>query len=197
MRFNFNVFLTFTALVTVVNSNISSDVSNKNVYQFGLCYGPVVENNKHFTTSVYAQVSVNNNTLLWYPEYNSSAYSISNKSTDEIDVVCGPTGDFGYACNVDKLSCQTNLGPIYEMCNNGVFHSCKNNSNVFTGTQKIKSQTINSASISVFPAEGYTIKSYEPLTEKIVSSLSNKKLMDLCVAHGKNGLSTMIDNLIC
>jgi hypothetical protein len=192
MRFSFNVFVTFTALVAVVKSSV---VSNKNIYNFGPCYGPVIENNKHFTTSVDAQVSVNNNTLLWYPERNPRAYSTSNKKTDEIDVVCGPTGDFVYACNIDKLNCQTNLEPIYEMCKNGIFHSCKNNSNKFTGIQKIKSQAMESKSISVFPAEGYTIKSYEPLTEKIVSNLRNKKLLDLCVAHGKNGLSTMIENL--
>ena len=120
------IFTCAIVLTTVVKSN---KILNKNIYQFGLCYGPVTENKKHFTTDVYAQVTVNNKTLLWYPEFSPSSYSISNKTVNKIDVVCGPTGDFVYACQVDKLNCQTNLEPIYEMCNNGIFHSCKNNTN--------------------------------------------------------------------
>ena len=103
-------------------------VVSKGFYRFGPCYGPVVENNKSFYTNVYAQAQQVNDTLLWYPEFNPQAVSYSNMKLSSIDVACGPTGDFTYACNINKLSCSADLHTIYEMCNSNIFHSCKNNS---------------------------------------------------------------------
>ena len=37
------------------------------------------------------------------------------------------TGDFTYACQVDRLTCSTDLNTIYKMCNAGnVFRQCIN-----------------------------------------------------------------------
>ena len=57
----------------------------------------------------------------------------------------------------------------------------------------------NNIDIKVFPAEGYTMKSYESLTQTIKLNLTrheNEKedlSLELCLAHGNNGFAS--DNL--
>ena len=60
----------------------------------------------------------------------------------------------------------------------------------------------NNIDIKVFPAEGYTMKSYESLTQTIKLNLTrheNEKedlSLELCLAHGNNGLSKLTDYLL-
>ena len=43
----------------------------------------------------------------------------------------GPTGDFTYACRIDKVTCSTDLETVYAMCNAGnVFKGCVNHTGV-------------------------------------------------------------------
>ena len=128
------VFISVIQLVqsTVLNSKLRSPKYNlgTSVYNFGPCYGPVVENNRSFTTSVYARVYATNHSLEWWPTLNQNALNYDNKTTDNINVVCGPTGDFLYACQIDRLSCSTDLELVYAMCNAGnIFRDCINHTN--------------------------------------------------------------------
>jgi hypothetical protein len=101
------------------------------VYNFGLCYANVVENNRTFATDVYARVYVSNHSLEWWPSLNPNALNYDNKTTDNIVVECGPTGDFMYACRIDKVTCSTDLETVYAMCNAGnVFKGCVNHTGV-------------------------------------------------------------------
>ena len=130
---------------------------------------------------------------LWYPELNPRAVSLSDKKVSTIDVVCGPTGDFTYACKVDKLSCSTNLQPVFEMCNSNVFHSCKNNSLDIAKHQTLhKSTNLN---IDIFAAEGHRAESYTSLIDKIHGEVSNKlghRSLNVCMAHSAKGLSALL-----
>ena len=167
-------------------------VVSKGFYRFGPCYGPVVENNKSFYTNVYAQAQQVNDTLLWYPEFKPQAVSYSNMKLSSIDVACGPTGDFTYACNINKLSCSSGLHTVFEMCNSNVFHSCKNNS--LSRTKYQASNKNANFDVRMFAAEGYRIESYASLIDKVRVEVSNKLGLELsvCMAHGAKGLSSLL-----
>ena len=106
---------------------VATSISSDQIYNFGLCYGPVVENNRSFVTDVYARIYTSNHSLEWWPSMNPDAVNYDNKTTENIVVMCGPTGDFTYACQVDRLTCSTDLNTIYKMCNAGnVFRQCIN-----------------------------------------------------------------------
>ena len=187
------LFILLSVLAFSFPPGIQSAVSN-DFYRFGPCYGPVVENNKSFYTNVFAQVQLVNDTLVWYPEFNPQAVTQSDIKVSAIDVTCGPTGDFTYACNINKLSCSADLHTIYEMCNSNIFHSCKNNS--LSSIAKYQTPHKNgNFDVHMFAAEGYRIESYASLIDKVRIEVSNKlghRTLSVCMAHGAKGLSTLL-----
>ena len=97
-------------------------------YDLGPCMGPG-NPQATFYTDVYARIIHANSTLVWWPTFRTED-TMQDAPVSAYNVSCGHTGDFTYKCALGPLSCQTNLEPIYELCRQHVFNSCKNDTTV-------------------------------------------------------------------
>ena len=90
----------------------------------GPCTGPGNPQATYYT-DVYAHITRANSTIVWWPTFRPKD-TMQDGPVSAYNVSCGHTGDFTYKCTVGPLTCQTNLKPIYALCEQQVFHSCKN-----------------------------------------------------------------------
>jgi len=102
-----------------------SAVAANDVYNFGPCNGP--DPSGKFDTEVNGEVSASTGAIEWWPTLRPEDIYHSDKKTTDLTASCGPTGDFGFGCNFDKLECRSNFQAIYEMCSAGMFKRCVNN----------------------------------------------------------------------
>ena len=94
--------------------------------KFGPCQGPGTSKPDPFYTQIEGNVTLETDTLAWWPIYRPEDVFVADVKTTNMTVTCGPTGDFHYSCGFYKITCETNLNAIYKMCSSGVFEACHN-----------------------------------------------------------------------